>query len=35
MGRLTGITHVPSASPAITYGYAYDAASRISSMTTP
>ena len=35
MGRLTGITHAPSASPSIAYGYAYDAASRIASMTTP
>lgn len=25
MGRLTGITHAPSASPSIAYGYAYDA----------
>jgi RHS repeat-associated protein len=35
MGRLTGITHAPAASPAITYGYDYDAASRIIGMTTP
>jgi RHS repeat-associated protein len=35
MGRLTGITHAPSASPSIAYGYAYDAASRITALTTP
>jgi YD repeat-containing protein/autotransporter-associated beta strand protein len=35
LGRLTGITHAPSASPSIAYAYAYDAASRITSMTTP
>ncbi|MFN7813650.1 MAG: RHS repeat-associated core domain-containing protein, partial [Planctomycetia bacterium] len=35
MGRLTGITHAPTASPSIAYGYGYDAASRITSMTTP
>jgi hypothetical protein len=37
MGRLTGITHAPSASPSIAYGYAYayDAANRMTSMTTP
>ena len=35
LGRLTGITHAPTASPAISYGYAYDAASRIQTMTTP
>jgi RHS repeat-associated protein len=35
MGRITGITHAPTASPAISYGYTYDAASRIASMTTP
>lgn len=35
MGRITGITHAPSASPSIAYGYAYDAASRMTSMTTP
>ncbi len=35
LGRLTGITHAPTASPAISYGYAYDAASRITSLTTP
>ena len=35
MGRLTGITHAPSASPSIAYAYAYDAANRMTSMTTP
>lgn len=35
MGRLTGLTHSPSASASIAYGYAYDAASRMISMTTP
>jgi len=35
LGRLTGITHAPAASPAISYGYTYDAASRIQTMTTP
>jgi YD repeat-containing protein len=35
LGRLTRITHAPTASPSIAYGYDYDAASRITSMTTP
>ena len=35
MGRLTGITHAPSASASIAYAYAYDAASRMTSMTAP
>jgi len=35
MGRLTGITHAPSASPSIAYNYAYDAASRMTALTTP
>ena len=35
MGRLTGITHAPSASPSIAYAYAYDAANRMTSLTTP
>ncbi|MCE9631138.1 MAG: hypothetical protein K8S94_10560 [Planctomycetia bacterium] len=30
MGRITGITHAPKASPSIAYAYAYDAASRIT-----
>jgi hypothetical protein len=35
MGRLTGITHAPSASPSIAYGYAYDRVSRITALTSP
>jgi RHS repeat-associated protein len=35
MGRLTRISQAPSTSAAISYGYSYDAASRITSMTTP
>jgi len=37
LGRLTEITHKPSAqgSPAIPYRYTFDAASRISTFTTP
>jgi len=35
LGRLTGITHAPAASASIAYGYSYDAASRITGMTTP
>jgi RHS repeat-associated protein len=37
LGRLTEITHKPSApgSAAIPYGYTFDAASRISTFTTP
>jgi YD repeat-containing protein len=35
MGRLTRISQAPSASAAISYGYSYDAASRMTSMTTP
>jgi RHS repeat-associated protein len=35
LGRLTGIVHAPSAGASIAYGYAYDAASRMTSMTTP
>jgi RHS repeat-associated protein len=35
MGRTTGITHAPSASPSIAYAYAYDAANRMTSLTTP
>jgi RHS repeat-associated protein len=35
MGRLTANSQAPSASAAISYGYSYDAASRITSMTTP
>jgi RHS repeat-associated protein len=35
MGRLTQITHAPTGSPAVTYGYAFDASSRMQSMTTP
>ncbi|MCY3014666.1 MAG: hypothetical protein NT171_08230 [Planctomycetota bacterium] len=32
---MTGIAHAPTASSAITYGYTFDAASRISTFTTP
>ena len=35
MGRLTGITHTPAAGPSISYGYAYDAASRMTSLSSP
>jgi RHS repeat-associated protein len=35
LGRLTGIAHAPAAGASIAYGYAYDAASRMTSMTTP
>ena len=35
LGRLTGIVHAPAAGASIAYGYAYDAASRMTSMTTP
>jgi len=35
MGRTIGISHAPTASPAISYGYAYDVANRITSLTTP
>ena len=35
MGRLTAISQAPSASAAISYGFSYDAASRMTSMTTP
>ncbi len=36
-GRLTGITHTPAAtgSQSVSYGYTYDAAGRIQTMTTP
>ena len=35
LSRLTGITHAPTASPSISYGYTYDAAGRMETMTTP
>ena len=35
LSQLTGITHAPAASPSIAYGYAHDAASRITALTTP
>lgn len=35
MGRIAGITHTPAASQSVAYRYTYDAASRITSMTTP
>ena len=35
LGRLTGIAHAPAAGASIAYGYVYDAASRMTSMTTP
>ena len=35
LGRLTGIVHAPAVGASIAYGYAYDAASRMTSMTTP
>jgi RHS repeat-associated protein len=35
LGRLTGIVHAPAGGASIAYGYAYDAASRMTSMTTP
>ncbi|NDC64901.1 MAG: hypothetical protein EBZ59_13195, partial [Planctomycetia bacterium] len=35
LGRLTQILHTPAAGPAVTYGYSYDAAGRMTSITTP
>jgi RHS repeat-associated protein len=34
-GRMVGITHTPSVGAAVSYGYAYDAADRVVSQTTP
>ena len=35
LGRTVGITHTPAAAAAIGYAYAYDAADRVVSQTTP
>lgn len=35
LGRIVGIAHTPAAGAAIPYAYAYDAADRVVSLTTP